>query len=120
MAKNSHRDLIMTTPTGEYFERLVGKLKRVDVNNLKDFKKMVQKAAKEAKATTPEDTWEDAKRFKILGYQIPVLKGAQPGDRKFYTELHLKDGSNFASMGSSMPTYWLAALETYIKRGNLL
>jgi hypothetical protein len=65
-------------------------------------------------------TWENAKWFKILGYRIPVLKGTSPSHRKFYTELHAKDGSYLASMGSSMPTYWLAALETYIKRGSLL
>ena len=66
-----------------------------------------------------KNIWKNAKRFTILGYQIPVLKGTHPGDRKFYTELHAKDGSYLASMGSSMPTYWLAALETYIKRGRL-
>ena len=71
-------------------------------------------------ANTLDNPWRNAKRFKILAYQIPVLKGTQDGDRKFYTELHQKDGSYLASMGSSMPTYWLAALETYIKRGSLL
>ena len=71
-------------------------------------------------SNTQNNPWSNSKQFKILGYQIPVLKGTQAGDRRFYTELHQKDGSYLASMGSSMPTYWLAALETYIKRGRLL
>ncbi len=63
--------------------------------------------------------WDNAKVFHIFGYRIPVLKGTQEGDRKYYTELQ-KDDAYLASMGSSMPTYWLAALETYTKRRSLL
>lgn len=66
-----------------------------------------------------DNPWKNAKRFNILGYQIPVLKGTQEGDRRFYSELH-KDDVYLASMGSSMPFYWLVALETYIKRGKLI
>ena len=62
--------------------------------------------------------WNKAKRFHILGYDISVVKGVREDERKFYTELH-KDDEYLASMGSSMPLYWLAALETYLKRGRL-
>ena len=65
------------------------------------------------------DPWKNAKNFRILGFYIPVCKGVQPGDRRFYTELH-RDDAYIASMGSDMPTYWLAALETYFKRWRLL
>jgi len=67
------------------------------------------------------ESWSKAKNFKIFGFHIPVLKVTEKGSpRKFYTELHDKDDAYLASMGSNMPTYLLAALETYIKRGKLL
>ena len=64
-----------------------------------------------------DNPWSKAKRFKFMGYEILVLKGTQEGDRRFYTELH-KNGY-IASMGSSMPTYTLAKLETYLRRKSL-
>lgn len=72
-----------------------------------------------SKQLKPSNPWDKAKWFHILNYEIPVVKGTQPGGRRFYTELHKSDGTYLASMGSSMPTYLLAALETYFKRGEL-
>ncbi len=66
-----------------------------------------------------DNPWSKAKRFNFMGYEIPVLKGTQESDRRFYTELHEIDGTYIASMGSSMPTYTLAMLETYLKRKSL-
>ena len=40
-----------------------------------------------------DNPWKNAKNFKILGYNIPVLKDNQDGDRKFYTELYRCDSS---------------------------
>lgn len=66
------------------------------------------------------DPWVNAKRYRIFGYSILVLKAVDDAPRKFYTELVNKDDAYLASMGSDMPTHWLAAVETYIKRGKLL
>lgn len=66
-----------------------------------------------------QNRWKNAKWFNILGFQIPVLKARPDEPRKFYTELH-KDDAYLASNGSDMPTHFLAALETYFKRGKLL
>ena len=65
--------------------------------------------------------WKNAKWFKILGYEIPVVKSMKEEyyPRNYYTQLH-KNGNYIASMGSDMPTHLLAALETYFKRGKLL
>ena len=67
-----------------------------------------------------DNSWSKARRFKILGYRIPVLRAESDSPRKFYTELRGKNYQYLGSMGSDMPFYWLAAIETYIKRGKLL
>jgi len=66
-----------------------------------------------------DNPWKNAKHFIFFGFHILVLKGSKPVERRFYTELY-RDGVYLASMGSSMPIHWLAALETYLKRGRLL
>lgn len=70
--------------------------------------------------TNANDPWAEAKTFNFMGYEIVVLKATKESSRRFYAELHQRNGSYLASMGSDMPTYTLTMLETYFKRKTLL